>query len=220
MTKSILAGVIVLGMTGWAPLEAQEFSKLTLYTGGGVSTPLNPTGAYAGLSGNFVFGAGYNINKKNAVIGEFLWSGLPSNAFVVQPINAPFSSINLFALTVNYRHQMDRIKGSPFGVYVVGGGGWYDRYVTIDKNYPVPPGTVCAPVYYWWGYGCDPYGYVYTHQLAAKGNSAGGFNAGGGFTIRFADSNLRFFAEARYHYAFHERIPSTLVPVTLGIRYN
>jgi hypothetical protein len=61
---------------------------------------------------------------------------------------------------------------------------------------------------------------VYTHTLASKGVSAGGLNIGTGFTIRFADSHFSFFAEARYHYAFSERIPTTLVPVTLGIRYN
>jgi hypothetical protein len=211
---------LVLSVASTVPLQAQEYQKLTLNVGGGLSTPLNPTGAYAGMSGNFVFGAGYNINKRNAVIGEFLWSGLPSNLFVLQPVEAPFSQINLYSLTVNYRHQIDRIKGSPFGLYAIGGGGWYNRYVSVDKNYNVAPATACAPAYYWWGYGCDPNGYVYTHELASKGNSAAGLNGGVGFTIRFADSNLRFFTEARYHYAFSERIPTTLIPVTFGIRYN
>ena len=32
---------------------------------------------------------GYNIGKKSAVIGEFMWSGLPSNLFVLQPVRAP-----------------------------------------------------------------------------------------------------------------------------------
>src|SRR5689334_7175997 len=111
------AGFLVLG--GLLPLEAQDYSRFTLNMGGGVTTPLNPTGAYAGLSGNFAIGAGYNVNKSNAIIGEFMWSGLPSNLFVIQPVKAPFSTINLYSLTVNYRHQFDRINGSPFGVYFI-----------------------------------------------------------------------------------------------------
>jgi hypothetical protein len=209
----------LLSAAALMPVKAQDYSKFALNMGGGVTTPLNPTGAYAGISGNFVLGAGYNLNKSNAIIGEFLWTGLPSNSFVVQPVKAPSSTVNLYSLTVNYRHQFDRINGSPFGVYFVGGGGWYHRYVAIDKNYTVPAAAPCAPYWYWYGYSCSD-GYVYSETVASKGVSAGGFNTGVGFTIRFADSNLRFFTEARYHYAFSEHIPTTVVPVTFGIRYN
>jgi hypothetical protein len=220
MSGAMIISVVILSATSAVAVFAEEYEKFTISGGGGISTPLNPTGAYAGISGNVVLGAGYNITKKHAIVGEFLWSGLPSNLFVIQPVKAPFSSINLFALTVNYRRQFDRLGGSPFGIYLTGGGGWYYRYVNIDKNYVVPPGTVCEPVYYWWGYGCDPSGYVYTQTVASKGSSAGGLNTGFGFTIRFSDSNWRFFTEARYHYGFTERIHSTVVPVTIGVRYN
>jgi hypothetical protein len=220
MPRAMIILVVVLSAAGAVPLFADDYEKFSFKAGAGISTPLNPTGAYAGVSGNVVFGAGYNINKNNAVVGEFMWSGLPSNLFVIQPVKAPFSKINLFTLTVNYRRQFDRLKGSPFGVYLIGGGGWYYRYVSIDKNYVVPAGTVCQPAYYWWGYGCDPSGYVHTQTVASKGSSTGGLNAGTGFTIRFSDSNWRFFTEARYHYGFTERIPTTLVPVTIGMRYN
>jgi hypothetical protein len=100
------------------------------------------------------------------------------------------------------------------------GGGWYYRYATIDKNYAVPPLTACAPVYYWWGYSCDPNGYVYSQTVANKGASAGGLNGGLGFTISFADSGWKFYTEARYHYAFTNRIATTLIPITFGFRYN
>ena len=138
---------------------------------------------------------------------------------MIQPIKSPTSSISLYSLTVNYRHQFDRISGSPFGVYFMGGGGWYERYITVDKNYTVPAAVPCTPYWYWYGYSCAD-GYVYSQTIAKKGVSAGGFNTGIGFTIRLADSNLRFFTEARYHYAFSEHVPTTIVPVTFGIRYN
>jgi len=218
MSKTVLFTVSVLIAAGFAPVKAQDYSKFAFNIGGGISTPLNPTGAYSGVSGNFVMGAGYNVNKSNAIIGEFMWSGLPSNVFVLQPVDFPHSHINLYSLTVNYRHQFDRINGSPFGVYFMAGGGWYQRHISLDKNYAVPAGTPCTPYWYWYGWNCN--GGVYEQTVASKGVSAGGMNAGLGFTIRLADSNIRFFTEARYHYAFSDRIATTLVPVTFGLRYN
>ncbi len=218
-TARIFASLGLLGAAALMPLAAQDYSKFAFNVGGGISTPLNPTGAYAGVSGNLVLGAGYNINKSNAIIGEFLDSGLPSNLSVLQPVKAPSSSISLYSLTVNYRHQFDRISGSPFGLYFMGGGGWYHRYITIDKNYTLPAAVPCLPYWSWYGYSCVD-GFVYPETVAKQGVSAGGFNTGIGFTIRLADTNLRFFTEARYHYAFSEHVPTTVVPVTFGIRYN
>ncbi len=219
MSKMVLLAMGGLIATCWAPLKAQDYSKFAFNVGGGISTPLNPTGAYAGVSGNFVLGAGYNIDKKNAILGELMWSGLPSNMFALQPADMPHSHINLYSLTVNYRHQFDRINGSPFGVYVITGGGWYQRYISFDKDYAPPAGTPCLPYWNWYGWTCGTTG-VYSQTVAKKGVSSGGLNGGVGFTIRLADTNIRFFTEARYHYAFSENIPTTTVPVTFGLRYN
>ena len=62
-------------------------------------------------------------------------------------------------------------------------------------------------------------GFVFTATVASKGISAGGLNGGVGFTIRLSDSGWKFYVESRYHYAF-SNIPSTLVPVTFGLRFN
>ena len=200
------------------PLLALD--NYTFNVGGGISTPLNPTGQHAGTSGNAVIGAGYRINKRQSVIGEFMWSGLPPNRFVLQPVNMPFGKINLYTVTANYRYEADRIRGSRFGLYAIGGGGWYYRYAQIDKNYVVPPNQACAPMWGWWGYACDPDGYVYSYTVAYKGVSAGGLNGGVGFTMSFGDSLWKFYTEARYHYAFSSGIPTAVAPVTFGIRYN
>jgi len=220
MSKTIWISLSLLATAWISPLQAEELGRLALNIGGGISAPQGQTGKYAGLSGNFSAGAGYNINKRSSIIGEFFWSGLPPSISVLHPINAPVGHINLYNMTVNYRYQIDRIRDSVFGVYFIGGGGWYYRYSQVDKNYVVPPLTVCQPIYTWWGYGCDPGGYVYTQTVAFKGTSAGGVNAGTGFTIRFGDSNWKFYIESRYHYAWHNNIPTALLPVTLGIRLN
>jgi len=217
MSKKILITIGLVGLVGMIPLCGQE--KLNFNIGGGISTPLNPTGAFTGVSGNFNVGAGYNLNKKNSINGEFMWSGLPADVFNLHPVQAPYGNINLYTLTANWRHHVDSIHGSPFGLYSIVGGGWYYRYSSIDKNYTPPAGTVCAPIYYWWGYGCDA-GYVYSQTVAYKGASSAGLNAGVGFSIRISDSGWKFYTEARYHYAFSNRIATTLIPVTFGLRYN
>jgi hypothetical protein len=217
MSKRVLISIILLSTAGLMGLQAQDFSKFNFNIGGGITTPLNPTSDFVGISGNFVVGAGYNINKKNSIVGEFSWNGLPPNNVIHVP-NAPFGSINLYTITANYRPHIDKIGHSPFGVYAIAGGGWYYRYASIDKNYVVAPDTPCLPIYFWWGFGCDTG--IVTEQIAAKGNSAGGVNAGGGFTIRLADTGWKFYTESRYHYAWNNRFATTYVPVTFGFRFN
>jgi len=200
-------------------LHAQA-DTFTFNMGGGISTPLNPTGQYTGTIGNFVTSAGVKVSQRSAVVGEFLWNGLPPSLFIIQPVQAPTGKIGLYALTANYRYGIDRIHGSRFGVYAIAGGGWYYRHASIDKDYVVPPNTVCQPIYGWWGYGCDPGGYVYSLQVAHRGTSAGGVNGGGGFTISLGDSPWKFYTEARYHYGFNSPTPTVVMPVTFGIRLN
>jgi hypothetical protein len=218
MSKSVLV-LILLAAVPAIPLFGED-GIFTFNMGGGISTPLNPTGQYAGTSGNFETGAGYKINKRNSIIGEFMWSGLPPNIFVLQPASAPFGTVNVYGLTANYRYEFDRIHGSRFGLYAIGGGGWYYRHASIDKSYVVPPNTACQPFYTWWGYACNPSGLVYTQTVASKGTSVGGLNGGFGFSIGIADSPWKFYSEARYHYAFNPAIPTAVVPVTFGFRLN
>ncbi len=220
MCKKIAVSLSLLGAVWIMPLHGQDYSKFAFNIGGGVTAPLNPTAQYAGVSGNFAAGAGYNISKRNSIIGEFMWAGLPPNIDVIHPIDGLFGSVNLYSLTANYRYQVDRISDSRFGLYVIGGGGWYYRFASVDRNFVVPPGTACVPIYTWWGYGCTTGGFIYTATVANRGTSAGGVNAGTGFTIRLSDSGWKFYTEARYHYAWSNRIPSTLIPVTFGIRFN
>jgi Outer membrane protein beta-barrel domain len=219
MFKKIMISVGLLAPVCVPLVHADDFSKLAFNIGGGVSTPLSPTSDFVGISGNFDTGAGYNIDKSNSVIGEFAWNGMPPNLTSLHPVGAPFGSINQYSLTANFRHKWDRLGGSPFGVYLIGGGGWYYRHASVDKNYVIPPATVCQPIYTFWGYTCTTGSFVDTVQIASKGTSAGGLDAGGGFTIRLSDSGWHFYVESRYNYAW-SRIPSTFVPVTFGFRFN
>jgi hypothetical protein len=224
MSKRILLFIGFLS-TGWLiPVQAaEELSLLTFAIGGGVSAPLNPTARYVGVSGNFITTAGVNINGRNSIEGTFMWSGLPPDLTVLHPVLLPHGSMNLYSLTGNYRYHIDSIRGSVFGAYIIGGGGWYYRHFSVSRDFVVPPETVCQPVYIWWGYGCDADGFVFSAEVASGGVSAGGLNAGLGFTVKLGSKGWKFFTESRYIYAWNKglaHIPVTLIPVTFGLRFN
>ena len=118
---------------GSCSYERRTLISLPSISAAALTTPINPTANYVGLSGNFAAGAGYNINKKNTIFAEFQWNGLPPNTILHLP-NAPFGNVNLYSITTNYKHSVN-FGHSPFGGYVVAGGGWYYRFASIDRTY-------------------------------------------------------------------------------------
>jgi hypothetical protein len=217
----ILISIGLFGAVLLLPLFAQDdLELLNFNVGGGLTVPLNPTARYVGVNGNGTIGAGANFNKKNSIEGDFMWNGLSPATSLVHPLSTPTGSINVFSVTGEYRFHRDGIADSPFGFYVMGGGGWYYRQTNIDKRYVVPPLTVCQPIYNWWGLSCNSGGFVSSVTVASHGSSAGGINAGAGFTVKVGDLGWKFFVESRYNYAWSNFIPTTFVPVTFGFRFN
>ena len=202
-----------------AQVDPEELENLNFKLGGGVSVPTNPIGRYLGLSGNVVLGAGANVGRHNSFGADFMWSGLSPEASLIRPSALPIGSVNVYAITGNYQYSIDSISASPLGVYVTVGGGWYDRRASVRRSYTIPPATVCQPVYNWWGYACDAGGFV-SPFVVSRGASAGGVNGGIGFTVKLRDTGWKLFAESRYHYAWTRTYPITLVPISIGVRFN
>lgn len=219
MFERSLLSAGLLTIIGIVPMCGQDLRKFNFNIGGGMTAPINPTAQFVELSGNFALGAGYNLGKHHSINGEFMWNGLRPNG-VLHPVIAPFGQVNLYSVTTNYRLHNDRIKESAFGLYLIVGGGWYYRHFSLDRDFVVDAGVPCAPMFFWWGFSCGDDGFVATQTIFSKGNSAGGVNAGGGFTIRIMDSGWKFYVESRYNYAWNSRVPTTFVPVTFGFRYN
>jgi hypothetical protein len=223
MSRIISAFVWLLGCALLSPLHAEdsEHELFNFNVGGGLTVPLNPTARYLGVNGNAGSGMGVNFNKHNSIEGDFMWNGLSPTVNLVQTINRPTGSVNLYSVTGNYRFHIDSLGESPFGIYIIGGGGWYYRHTDINKNYVVPPLTACQPIYNWWGFACDGSGgFVQQTTIASRGSSAGGLDVGVGFTITLPSPGWTFFVESRYNYAWSNFIPTTFVPVTVGFRFN
>ena len=220
MSLRTAAIVILAGAAGAQSVHAQD-SKINSNLGMGVSVPLNPTASLVGASVNAVAGVGYNINRHNSLVGQFMWTGLPANRNAYLPIRAILGnhisgSSNLFAVTGNYRYQWQK---KWFGAYVIAGGGVYYRQASLSRQVPVGIGTVCGPAWEYWGYACVSGVVSQDQTLYSSGSTAGGGNGGVGFTIRITEDGYKFYVEARYHYASTRGIATTLIPITLGFSW-
>jgi hypothetical protein len=127
------------------PLDGQdpENQMFNFNVGGGLSVPLNPTGRYLGVTATRPLAWEPISTNTIRFESDFMWSGLSPSLSLVHPIDRPTGSVNLYTVTGNYRFHIDSLAESAFGVYVIGGGGWYYRHTSINKNYIVPLLTVC-----------------------------------------------------------------------------
>lgn len=181
-----------------------------------LSVPLSPTSEHARLGWGADAGIGYNFDRRNALIGEFMWNWLYPTNETLEPIRMALQSANvsghsnLFAFTGNYKLEL---RGKVFGTYFIGGPGWYYRTASLSR--PIPPGTiiVCSPAWAWWGYNCG------TGEIHSNTNALG-FNGGIGFTMRVGEeAPYRMYVESRYHFAPTGSISTKLIAITIGIRY-
>jgi hypothetical protein len=226
MRSQVLVTVAALCVLGAASGRAQDSHAYNVHIGGGVGVPLGTTSDFAGISGTFQFGAGPNLNEHSSIVGEFMWHGLPPTQNVLSAIATQLGtstippsvteSTSLYALTANY---MYRRGGYRYGFYLIGGGGWYYRHTSLN-GIVVAPGTVCQPIFGWWGYSCANGLVSSNFTLATKGVSSGGVNGGIGITINLGDSGFKYYMEARYHYSPQGgRVSTQVIPVTLGFRW-
>jgi hypothetical protein len=186
------------------------------------SLPLQPMSRYTNAGLGVGFGAGYNFDRRNALVGEFLWNWLYPTDAALQPIRVAAQSPNigghgnLFALTADYKFEL---HGRLLGTYVIGGLGWYRRAADISKQIPVGTTLPCDPTWVWWGYNCASGPVITNLTVANSSSTAAGVNGGIGFTIRVGEAPYRFYIESRYHYAPTRNISTQFMAFTFGFRY-
>jgi hypothetical protein len=218
MFRRILISTCLAAMAWIVPVQAQDNGSFNFNMGGGIGVPLNPTAHFAGVGGNFVTGAGYNLSKHNAIVGQFMWFGLPTSVGAREQLNGIGASSNAYSITANYKYSNG--FGPTFGYYLIGGGGWYYRNTSISQTIPLPPTpVVCQPIWDWYGFSCTGGFQSFTRSVGAGTSSLGG-NGGIGFTLRVKDTGWKFYIESRYHYAASRSISTQMQPVTFGFSYH
>ena len=185
-----------------------------------ISVPVSQTAQVASIGWGMVAGAGYNLNKQNALIGEFMWDRAYNSSGSLQPLQPASAKLtgntDIFAVTGNYRLEL---RGPLLGTYVIGGGGWYLRNTSLSAKVTAGANTPCAPVWVWWGFSCSLGMVAPSQSLQSSNSNALGANLGIGFTVRVGQSPYRLYSEARYHYIPHKTINTQFVAATLGLRY-
>jgi len=220
-------GTMLVFVCGSTLLSAQEDdfdenSRLNTNIAVPVVVPVNPTARFTNFGLGFTAGAGYNLSRRNAFVGEFMWNRLfPSNS-AITPLRLALHSRslkgygNLLAFTGNYKFEL---RGKSLGTYFIGGGGFYYRSVSLSQEVVTGTTIACTPEWVFWGFVCSS-GVVSSDQtLASTSSAAPGFNAGMGFTIKVGEPRYRLYFEARYHYAAATPANTQLIPITFGIRF-
>src|SRR5215510_156926 len=224
-TVSILLVVISCSSCVRGQVDEGEFgedSKLNTNLAMLLSVPLNPMARFANFGWGTTLGAGFNISRRNAFVGEFMWNRIyPSNS-ALAPLRLALHSrdlnghSNLLAITGNYRFEM---RGRVAGVYFIGGGGFYYRSTSLSREVVTGTTTTCTREWLFWGFTCVN-GTVSSDQtLASSASGAFGGNGGIGITIKVGEPRYRFYIEARYHYALTTPVNTQLIPITLGVRF-
>jgi hypothetical protein len=188
-----------------------------------VNAPVSNTSDVINIGWGIAAGVGYNMNRRNAFVGEFQWNRLYANSQVLLPLSSTLTAptnlsafTDLFYTTANYRFEL---RGRLLGSYVIGGVGWYHRSSNLSQPIASGSGTVCTPAWQWWGFNCVS-GFVSANQiLATSSSSSFGVNGGIGATVRVAEAPYRLYFESRYHYAPNTSIKTEFIQVTFGIRY-
>jgi opacity protein-like surface antigen len=202
-------GVAILLCTV-VPAHTQDYSKFLFNVGGGIGFPLGNLSNFVNDGGNFVIGGGYGFMKHVGVDTEFMWHDLPINDATKAHLQTPGASARQYSWTFN--PIVHTQIGDRFGVYGIGGIGWYHR---SGETTTPGVGVICDPYWSWW-YGCT----LGSVNIITGSRSANAFgeNIGGGATIRLGGGHVNFYTEIRYHHAGYNRVSTNLLPLTFGIR--
>lgn len=223
-TAAISSLLIVVAFSTFlsAQNEYGEDSKLNTNLAISWSVPLNPIARFTNFGWGTTVGAGYNISRRNAIVGEFMWNRLFVSSETLAPLRLALHSRdlhghgNLYAITANYRFEM---RGHSLGTYFIAGGGLYYRNANLSQQVVTGTATTCTPEWLFWGFTCTS-GTVSSDQTLASASSAAfGANGGIGFTVKVGEPRYRLYLEARYHFAPTSRLNTQIIPITMGIRF-
>jgi len=168
--------------------------------GVGFSTPVNPLANRLDTGWNVAGGVGVTQNYFGVTV-DAMFNDFGINRRTLAQVGARRGSQKYWAVTVDPTfHVNDR---GPLDFYVIGGAGLYGRNTKYRAS------SAAA------GPGFAEFDLVRSEQILRLG-----VNLGAGFAFNLSEqSNIKFFAEARYHRMFTPGTAASFIPVTVGIRF-
>jgi len=203
-----------------ASVSAQSnFNRFNFTAGGGLGIGRNEVASYVGNSFQATLGGGMNFSRMFGADAEYMYYDLSFRPGVKRAQGLANQSGRMQSIS------LDGIVNPPFHfgkwhAYGIFGIGFYDRNVSVPRRV-LQADTPCQPAWQWWDLDCGLNNSITTPQtMSSNTKVAGGFNYGGGVTYRLnALHNAKFYAEWRYHRAYHSDVQTIIMPITLGLRW-
>jgi len=195
------------------PLFCQtEGHRWNANVGGGFTMPAGNLDRRVDTGWNVKGGVGLNANDYLGAVLEFQYNGFGLGGDYLRSLAVPDGNARIWSVTLNPVVRVN--PRGAVGLYVTGGGGFYQRTVEFTQ-----PSTAAVTVFDPW------FGYFYNALVPANQvlgsftQNKAGINGGGGLTFGVPRTHGKFFAEARYHYVFTDRVRTRYIPVTFGFRW-
>jgi len=206
---SVAAAALLTSFAGVASAQDEEH-KWTANFGAGFTPLVGALNQRLDNGWNISFGGGYNFSDHFSVGGQVMYNGLGVSNGLLRELAVPGGNARIWAFTAEPRFNFaPRRKITP---YVVGGIGYYRRVVEFTR-----PTIVAVDVF-------DPFFGFFPVLIPADvvigrviRDGLGG-SAGIGFQYPLG-RGVKLFTEARFHYAAGGRLPTRMVPFTIGLRY-
>jgi opacity protein-like surface antigen len=196
------------------PGAAQIRDNLTFHVGGGFTEPVGNTDGRLKVGFNALGGVGFNFTPNFGVVAEFGFNGASLTPRALNDAGGiPDGSVRIYSVTLNPKVRFN--LSQRFGVYAVGGGGFYRR--TVEFTEPtVSVITAFDPFYGVFFPAVVPTNAV----LGSFTQNKAGVNVGGGLEVGLGqDAKTKVFAETRYHYLYTTPVRTMILPVTFGVRW-
>jgi opacity protein-like surface antigen len=191
---------------------AQAEHPVTVSFGAGVTPLVGRISNSLDNGWHITVGGGVNITRHFQAALEYGYNGYGVGQKLLSEAKVPEGNSHLWWLTANPKLRFKPIH--TVDPYVVGGVGYYRRTMEFTT-----PATVSVFIF-------DPiFGTFFNvlvpaHKVLGDITDGGvGGSLGAGMDFKLGDSGLKFFTEARYHYADTGRVPTRMVPVTFGVRW-
>ncbi len=211
-TRAVRAGAIIVICLATALAAAQTEHRFTFEAGGGVTPPVGKLSNRFNTGWNMGAGAGWNVSRLFSLSAKYAYNGFGVNNGLLSLVGVPNGDAHVWSITAEPRLQLG--TSNHFSPYIVGGVGYYRRVVNFAE-----PALLTTTFF-------DPFfgilfpGVVSGNRVLRSTSDSGiGGSLGAGLSFPLGQRGVKFFTEARYHYANTGRIPTRMVPVTFGIRF-
>ncbi|HLH05046.1 MAG TPA: outer membrane beta-barrel protein [Bryobacteraceae bacterium] len=184
----------------------------TANVGGGYTSVVGGIGDRLDGGGNFQAAAGFNFNRYLGVLGTFSFNQLGVTRSALDNLNVPDGNGRVYTFTVDPKFTLP-LRGRA-SVYVLGGGGWLRR--TVQFTQPTVAQTIVFDP--WWGY-FGPALVPANQVLGTVSQNAGVWDVGAGVNIPLPRTNMKLYVESRYYDGLTDRTHTTVVPITVGLRW-